>query len=80
MLTDEQRRALLLLAHSPNGCTEALLMAHGFEVALLGKLVLDGFVLATPHVTRTGSRSTVVVWITITAAGREAIAGPGFQA
>jgi hypothetical protein len=31
-LTDEQRRALQLLARSPNGCTEALILAHGFEL------------------------------------------------
>jgi hypothetical protein len=73
-LTDDQRRALLLLARSPNGCTEALLMAHGFEVAMLGKLVLDGFALATPHETRAGSRPMIVVWITISPAGRKAIA------
>jgi hypothetical protein len=46
---DEQRRALQLLARSPNGSAEALMMAGGFEVALLGKLVLDGHALATPH-------------------------------
>jgi hypothetical protein len=40
-LSDEQRRALRLLSRSPNGCTEAILLAHGFEVAMLGKLVLD---------------------------------------
>jgi hypothetical protein len=39
-LTDEQRRALLLLARSPNGCTEAIMMAHEFESAMLAKLVV----------------------------------------
>jgi hypothetical protein len=34
-LTDEELRALLLLARSPNGCTEALLMAHGFPTEML---------------------------------------------
>jgi hypothetical protein len=42
-LTDEQRRALQLLAGSPNGCTEAILIAHGFHLAMLGKLAFDGF-------------------------------------
>jgi hypothetical protein len=28
-LTDEQRRPLRLLSRSPNGCTEALMLAHG---------------------------------------------------
>jgi hypothetical protein len=60
-LTDEQRRALRLLARSPNGCTEALLMAHGFELAFLGKLVFDGHALATPHLTQAGSKPMVVV-------------------
>jgi hypothetical protein len=73
-LSDEQPRALQLLARSPNGCTEALMMAHGFELAFLGKLILDGFAMAAPHETRAGSRPMIVVWMTITPAGRKAIA------
>jgi hypothetical protein len=73
-LSDEQRRGLVLLARSPNGCTEALMMAHGFELAFLGKLLLDGFALATPQETRAGNRPMIVVWMTITPAGRKAIA------
>jgi hypothetical protein len=73
-LSDEERRALQLLARSPNGCTEALLMAHGFELAFLGKLILDGFAMAAPHETHAGSRPMIVVWMTITAVGRKAIA------
>jgi hypothetical protein len=73
-LTDEQRRALLLLARSPSGCTEALMMAHGFEIAFLGKLVFEGHAMATPRETRAGSKPMVVVWMTITPAGRKAIA------
>jgi hypothetical protein len=38
-LTDEQRRALRLLGRRPNGYTEAIMLAHGFEGAMLG---LDG--------------------------------------
>jgi hypothetical protein len=74
LLSDEQRRALHLLARSPNGCTEALMMAHGFALALLGDLVLGGFALATPRLTHAGSRPMMVVWMTITPAGRRAIA------
>jgi hypothetical protein len=73
-LSDEQLRALQLLALSPNGCTEALMMAHGFELAFLGKLILDGFAMAELHETRAGSRPMMVVWMTITAAGQKAIA------
>jgi hypothetical protein len=73
-LSDEERRALQVLARSPNGCTEALMMAYGFELAFLGKLVFDGLALATPHDTRAGSKPMIVVRMTITAAGRKAIA------
>jgi hypothetical protein len=38
-LTDEELRALLFLARHPNGCTEALLMAHGFPCQMLEELV-----------------------------------------
>ena len=72
-LTDEQRRALRLLERSANGCTEALMMAHGFQLAFLGKLSFDGFALATPHLTQAGSKPMIVVWMTITPAGRKAI-------
>jgi hypothetical protein len=71
-LTDEQHRALL--ARSPNGCTEALMMAHGFESAMLGQLVVDGLALATPHHNQAGRRQMIDVWISITTAGRRAIA------
>ena len=37
----DERRALQLLARSPNGRTEALMLAHGFSPVMLGKLVLD---------------------------------------
>jgi hypothetical protein len=73
-LTDEQKRALRILARSPNGCTEALLMPHGFELVFLGKLVFDGHALATPHLTQAGSKPMIVVWMTITPAGHKAIA------
>jgi hypothetical protein len=44
-LTDEHRRALRLLADSPNGCTEALVMA----LAMLGDLLFRGLALASPR-------------------------------
>jgi hypothetical protein len=48
-------------------------MAHGFEVAMLGRLVLDGFATAQEHNMMVGSRRMKVVWLQITAAGRKAI-------
>jgi hypothetical protein len=72
-LTDEQRRALQLLASSVNGYTEALLMAHGFANEMLGHLVLDGLAEAMLKDTRTGGRQTFVLWMQITEEGRKAI-------
>jgi hypothetical protein len=73
-LTDEQRRALQLLARSPDGCTEALMMAYGFPIEMLGDLAMAGFALATPHDTRAWRQPMLVVWMTITEVGRKAIA------
>jgi hypothetical protein len=42
-LTDEQLRALRLLAHHPGGCADAVLLAEGFHVGQLAVLVIDGF-------------------------------------
>jgi hypothetical protein len=72
-LSPEQRRALQLLARSPDGCTEALMMAFGFPIEMLGDLVMAGFALATPKDTRAGRQPMLVVWMTITAKGRKAI-------
>jgi hypothetical protein len=72
-LSDEQRRALRILARSPNGCIEARMMAFGFAHAFLGKLALDGLALARPQDTRAGRRPMIVV-MTITTAGRMALA------
>ena len=45
-MTSEERRALALLANDPNGVTEAMLVAHGFAVSMLARLVVDGLVIA----------------------------------
>jgi hypothetical protein len=73
-LTDEQRRALLLLARSPNGCTEALMMAHGFESAMLGQFTLEGLAKAEIHDVKIARRRVKVVWLQITEVGRKAAA------
>jgi hypothetical protein len=71
--TDEQRRALRIIARHPHGCDEAIILAHGFRLTMLAELVLAGFALATPRDTRAGSKPMMVVWMTITAAGQKAI-------
>jgi hypothetical protein len=44
-LSDEQRRALDILAGCPNGCTEGALRARGFTVRLLAAIVRAGLAL-----------------------------------
>jgi hypothetical protein len=75
-LTTEQRRALQMLAGSPNGCTEAILLTHRFTVEILGRLVLDEHATATPGTMYAGGRPNKVTWITITDVGRQACLPP----
>jgi hypothetical protein len=43
----DRRRALELLAASRDGCTESIMLAHGFTIEMLVELVRDG--LASAH-------------------------------
>jgi hypothetical protein len=74
-LDPEQRRALHLLARNTRGQTEAIMLAHGFTVDMLGGLVLDGLITTAPETVRAGGRPVQVVRMMITAVGRRAIAG-----
>jgi hypothetical protein len=65
----ERRRALQLLARSPSGCTESLLLAHGFSPEMVGRLVLDGLVTTQVGVVQAGWRALTVTWIEITESG-----------
>jgi hypothetical protein len=67
----ERHRALRLLAGSPLGVTEAIMLAHGFTNELLDALVRDGLATATPETVR----PIEVVRVQITDAGRLALAG-----
>jgi hypothetical protein len=73
-LNDEQRRALQLLARSSNGCTEAIMLAHGFTIDMLGELGAGGLLRVDIHNAHAGGRAKFIVWMEITAAGRKAIA------
>ena len=70
----DRRRALQVLAASSDGCTEALMLAHGFKSDLLVELVRAGF--ATAHTERmlAGGRAVEVNRMRITDAGRKGIA------
>jgi hypothetical protein len=59
MLSPEHRRLLNLLARHPHGCTEAILMAHGFKVEQLSRLVVEK--LATAEPVRDGDLPIVIV-------------------
>src|SRR5262249_10013957 len=69
----ERRRALELLAASPDGCTEAIMLAHGFPVPLLVDLCIAGLAIATPERIVAGGRPIEVVRMKITDAGQKAI-------
>jgi hypothetical protein len=70
-LTDEQRRALRILSRSPNGCTEALMLAYHFTDDTLTELAVDG--LLTIHQEYVVGRPEMVVRLQITPAGRREI-------
>jgi hypothetical protein len=67
----DRRRALELLASSRDGCTEAIMIAHGFTVPQMVDLVRSG--LATAHTRRVivARRTVEVAYLKITEAGRQ---------
>jgi hypothetical protein len=71
----DQREALRMLAGSPSGSTEAIMMAHGFAIGTLHDLVDSGFATAEGRTVRAERRLIGVTWLTITDAGRAALGG-----
>ena len=72
-LARDEHEALRLLASSRDGCTQSLMMAHGFAIGILRDLVRDGLVSEERRSTIAARRAMVVTWLRITAAGRRAI-------
>jgi hypothetical protein len=70
----QRRRALELLASCRDGCTEAIMLAHGFSIEQVVELVRAG--LATVHIDRIvdGGRTLEVARVKVTDAGRQALA------
>jgi hypothetical protein len=66
----EWRRALKLLAGSSEGCTETLLMAHGFTGMQIDGLVEAKLATCTTRTVRAGERPVAVTTVRITDAGR----------
>jgi hypothetical protein len=53
----------------------SIMLAHGLKPELLADLVRGGFATAKPETVRAGGKSIEVVRMTITDAGRRALAG-----
>jgi hypothetical protein len=70
----DQREALRMLAGSPNGSTESILLTHGFAIGMLHDLVSSGLATAERRTMRAGRELIEVKWMTITDAGRLALA------
>jgi hypothetical protein len=67
-----RHRALVLLAGSPDGHTEAIMLAHGFTAALLAELIDAGLVSAHRQLVGRG-RPTMIMRLRITEAGRTSL-------
>jgi hypothetical protein len=70
-MTDEQRRALEMLAHHSDGCAEAQLLTGGFSIAQLSGLVIDGYATLQRRRVSVSGRERTVLWMTITEEGRK---------
>jgi len=70
----KRRRALELLETSLNGCTEAIMLAHGFKIELLVELVQAGLATASTERMLASGRPMEVTRLRITGAGRRALA------
>jgi hypothetical protein len=72
-MTDETRRLLELLAASDDGCTEAILLAHGIAAELIDGIVSAGLATATAERTFAAGRAIEFTRVRITEAGRQAL-------
>jgi hypothetical protein len=72
-----RRRALELLASCRDGCTGALLRAHGFTIEQMVELVRSGLATATAERVGTGGKLIEVARVRIIEAGRKALATEG---
>lgn len=72
-MTDTRRRALELLATSRDGCTEAIMLAHGFTVEQMVDLCVAGLATATPERIVAGGRTIEVATMRITETRRRAL-------
>ena len=70
----DQLRALRMLGGSTTGYTVTVMMEHGFKLEMLTEVVSNGLARATRGTLPGGRRPHKVTWLTITDAGRRALA------
>jgi hypothetical protein len=73
-LSVDRHRALEVLAGSAEGCTEAILSAHGFKAALIAELIEAGLAAVTIERVMAGGATIQVRRIRITEVGGLALA------
>jgi hypothetical protein len=71
----DRRHALEWLASCRDGCTEAIMLAHGFTTEQMVELVRAGLATATAERVVAGNRKIEIARVRITEAGRQALAG-----
>ncbi|MGO9346111.1 MAG: hypothetical protein ACLPZJ_06995, partial [Terriglobales bacterium] len=72
------RRALEMLAGSPHGCTESIMMAHSSAIGMLRDLAREGLATAASETVVAGGRRIAVTRLRITGALKsDAVAGHG---
>jgi len=75
LLNPQQRRALQLLASSPYGATDTLMLARGITRRTLAGLVRAELATARHEIVKAGDKTVDVGRVRITAAGRWAVEG-----
>ena len=70
---DEQRHALAVLAENPDGCTRTNMLARGFSLALLNRLVRVGLASSRLDWEERDGEPAAITRLRITDAGRRAL-------
>ena len=73
----DRRRALELLASCPDGCTEAVMLTHGFTTAQMVELVRAGLASVSAERVVAGRTTVEIARVRITEAGRRWLRSTG---
>jgi hypothetical protein len=69
----DRRRSLELLASYRDGCSEAIMLTHGFKIADMVDMVCDGLATASAERVVVGGHTMEVATVEITDAGRRVL-------